>query len=223
MDLAPLQPAAPIEEPMPLVLASASPRRQALLQQIGITPALIHPAETDETPRRRELPRAYALRVAEEKAQAVAALYPGACVLAADTVVARGRRILPKAETEAQAGACLDLLSGARHVVLTAVVVIAPGGGLRRALSRTIVVFKHLAAAERAGYLASGEWQGKAGGYAIQGLAAAYIRRIDGSYSGVVGLPLAETAALLAPLGLFQPSPPAAHTACPEKTGSGPQ
>jgi len=185
----------------PLILASASPRRLELLHQIGIRPDRIVPAEIDETPLRGELPVAYARRVAAAKAVTVVARHPGAFVLAADTVVACGRRILPKAEDEATARACLSLLSGRRHRVLGAVELVAPDGRLSRRLVTTVVRFNRLTAEEIAGYLASGEWQGKAGGYAIQGRAAAFAPAIIGSYSNVVGLPLAETSAMLRGLG----------------------
>jgi septum formation protein len=158
----------------------------ALLSQIGITPADLEPANLDETPIKGELPRDHARRLARAKAEAVAACRPDTFVLAADTVVALGRRILPKAEDEATARRCLELLSGRRHAVR---------------LVTTAVKVKRLSNAEIARYLASGEWRGKAGGYAIQGRAAAFIPAINGSYSNVVGLPLAETAALLAGLG----------------------
>src|SRR5690606_21117312 len=177
----------------PLVLASASPRRLQLLQQVGFPPALIDPADADETPRRRELPHHYARRMAREKLDAVAARHPGAFLLAADTVVAVGRRILPKAESEAQARRCLELLSGRRHRVLGAVAVQAPDGRRAEALVTTAVVFKRLSKQELERYLASGEWRGKAGGYAIQGAAAAFIPKIIGSYPNVVGLPLVRS------------------------------
>jgi septum formation protein len=185
----------------PLVLASASPRRLALLNQIGIMPDDLEPAALDETPLKGELPRDHARRLARAKAETVAARRPGAFVLAADTVVALGRRILPKAEDEATARRCLEQLSGRRHAVLGGVEVIAPDGRTGRRLVTTAVKMKRLTPAEIDGYLASGEWQGKAGGYAIQGRAAAFIPAITGSYSNVVGLPLAETAALLTGLG----------------------
>ena len=188
----------------PLVLASASPRRLALLRQIGIEPAAVDPAEIDETPLKGELPRAHVQRLAQAKAAAVAARQPGAFVLAADTVVALGRRILPKAEDEATARRCLEQLSGRRHGVLGGVVVIAPGGRIGLRLVATAVRLKRLTGSEIDRYLESGEWQGKAGGYAIQGRAAAFIPAINGSYSNVVGLPLAETAALLAGLGYLR-------------------
>lgn len=185
----------------PLVLASASPRRLDLLSQIGIWPDAVLPADLDETPHPRELPPIHAARLARAKAEAVACLRPDAFVLAADTVVACGRRILPKAETEAEAARCLGLLSGRRHRVLTGIALILPGGSRKERLVETAVRFKRLSHEETRRYLESGEWRGKAGGYAIQGLAAALIPWISGSYSNVVGLPLAETAALLAGAG----------------------
>jgi septum formation protein len=190
-------------QPTPsLVLASASPRRVDLLRQVGIEPGAIDPADIDETPGPRELPRPYALRMAKAKLAAVAGRHPGAVVLAADSVVACGRRILPKAEREDEARRCLDLLSGRRHRVLGGVAVAAPDGTVRTRLVETVVTFKRLAPAELEAYLASGEWQGKAGGYAIQGSAARFVSFLSGSYSNVVGLPLFETTALLAAAGL---------------------
>ncbi len=186
-----------------LVLASASPRRLALLAQIGVTPDHIAAQDIDETPRRDELPRSHAERLAREKADA--ATHPGRFVLAADTVVAVGRRILPKAETEAQARACLNLLSGRRHHVFTAVVLVAPEGARSARLSESTVIFARLTEAQILAYLAGGEWRGKAGGYAIQGAAAGFIRALSGSYSGVVGLPLFETAQLLRGRGYLSP------------------
>lgn len=180
-----------------LVLASASPRRLDLLRQIGLQPEAIDPADTDETPAARELPRAYALRMALAKLAVVAPRHPGATVLAADSVVAVGRRILPKAETEAEARRCLALLSGRRHKVLGGVAIAAPDGKVRTRLIETAVRFKRLQQAEIEDYIGSGEWQGKAGGYAIQGRAATFVSFLSGSYSNVVGLPLFETAALL--------------------------
>jgi len=179
-----------------LVLASASPRRLDLLRQIGLEPDAIGPADTDETPALRELPRAYALRMAEAKLAAVMPRHPQAVVLAADSVVAVGRRILPKAETEAEARACLALLSGRRHKVLGGVAV-GSAGKVRTRLVETAVRFKRLERAEVDAYVRSGEWQGKAGGYAIQGRAASFVAFLSGSYSNVVGLPLFETLALL--------------------------
>jgi septum formation protein len=181
----------------PLVLASASPRRLDLLRQVGLEPATIDPADIDETPRAGELPRAYALRMALAKLAVVKERHAGALVLAADSVVVCGRRILPKTEGEAEARDCLARLSGRRHRVLGGVAVAGPDGRVRTRLVETIVRFKRLEAAEIDSYLASGEWQGKAGGYAIQGRAAAFVAFLSGSYSNVVGLPLFETVALL--------------------------
>ena len=191
----------------PLVLASASPRRLELLRQVGIEPATVAPAAIDEAPRARELPAHYARRMAREKAEAMASDHADAFVLGADTVVALGRRILPKAEDEAAARACLERLSGRRHRVLGGLAVIAPDGRRAERLVATVVTFKRLEAREIAAYLASGEWRGKAGGYAIQGRAAAFIPRINGSYANVVGLPLTETLALLTGLGYAPPDP----------------
>ena len=184
-----------------LVLASASPRRLDLLRQIGVEPDHIEPADIDETPLRGELPAGHVVRLAEEKARAVWPRHTDAFILAADTVVARGRRILPKAEDEATARACLALLSGRRHRVYGGVALLTPSGDLatRRIVSQ--VAFKRLSDDEMGSYRASGEWQGKAGGYAIQGRAAALISWVAGSYSNVVGLPLYETAQLLAGRG----------------------
>jgi septum formation protein len=182
-----------------LILASASPRRRELLARLGVEPAAIAPADIDETPCKAESPRDYARRMAREKAEAAAS--DTAHVLAGDTVVAVGRRILPKAEDEATARNCLELMSGRRHRVLSAIALRAPDGSLRERLSETVVVFKRLSEDEMAAYLASDEWNGKAGGYAIQGAAEGLIRRIDGSHSGVVGLPLYETRALLKAAG----------------------
>jgi septum formation protein len=181
----------------PLVLASASPRRLDLLRQVGLEPAEIDPADIDETPASRELPRAYALRMATSKLALVAARHPGAVVVAADSVVVCSRRILPKAETEAEARACLGRLSGRRHRVLGAVAVGFPDGNVKTRLVETIVRFKRLEPAEIDDYLQSGEWRGKAGGYAIQGRAACFVDFLSGSYSNVVGLPLFETVKLL--------------------------
>lgn len=183
-----------------LVLASGSPRRLELLRQIGVEPDLIEPADIDETPLDRETPRLLAGRLALAKAEAAAGRHGDAVVLGADTVVACGRRILPKASSEAEARACLKLLSGRRHRVHTAVAVIA-GGVARQRLVTSIVTFKRLSSAEISAYVGAGEWAGKAGGYAVQGRAAMYIRALSGSYSGVVGLPLFETAQLLSGAG----------------------
>ena len=183
-----------------LILASASPRRRELLARLGVVPDSVAPADIDETPLKGELPRVYAERMAREKAEAAAS--DKALVLAGDTVVAAGRRILPKAEDEATARKCLDLLSGRRHRVLSAIALRSPDGTIRERLSETIVVFKRLSSEEIEGYLAGGEWEGKAGGYAIQGAAEGLLKRIDGSHSGVVGLPLFETRALLKSAGV---------------------
>ncbi len=180
-----------------LVLASASPRRRDLLAQAGIVPDVVAPADLDETPRRDESPRAYAQRLAVEKARAVAPDHPGAFVLAADTVVAAGRRILPKAEDEATARRCLELLSGRAHRVFTGVCLVTSEGHERTRMGDARVKVKRLDPDEIEAYLAGGEWHGKAGGYAIQGAAAAFIPAVSGSYTAVVGLPLAETVALL--------------------------
>lgn len=180
---------------MRLLLASASPRRLALLAQIGVTPDEVISTDIDETPRRAEAPRLLAQRLA--RAKAAAAARPDGLVLAADTVVACGSRVLPKAETEDQARACLTMLSGRRHHVLTAIVLATSDGRVLERVCDSVVGFARLTDAQIDGYLASGEWQGKAGGYAIQGRAASHIRFLSGSYSNVVGLPLFETAQLL--------------------------
>ena len=182
-----------------LILASASPRRRELIARLGLTPDAIAPADIDETPAKGELPRDYAKRMAREKAEAAAS--DDGFVLAGDTVVAAGRRILPKAEDEATARKCLELLSGRRHRVLSAIALRAADGAIRERLSETVVMFKRLSGEEIAAYIASGEWDGKAGGYAIQGMAEGLISRIQGSHSGVVGLPLYETRALLKAAG----------------------
>jgi septum formation protein len=185
----------------PLVLASASPRRLELLRQIGIAPEAVDPAEVDETPLKGELPVAYAKRIAALKLETVAARRPDCFVLAADTVVACGRRILPKAEDAATAERCLTLLSGRRHHVLGGIAIAAPDGRRVTRLVDTDVIFKRLSAQEIAAYLHSGEWQGKAGGYAVQGRAAVFVKALSGSYSNVVGLSLYDTAAMLTGLG----------------------
>ena len=190
-----------------LILASGSPRRLALLDQIGIVPDHISPSDIDETPERKERPNVYAVRLAREKAEVAAdraremLSQRDAYVLAADTVVSVGRRIMPKAESFEVAQACLKLLSGRSHLVSTAVVVIGPRGKVRERLVETRVKMKRLSDREIADYLASGEWNGKAGGYAIQGQAGAFVTRLVGSYPAVVGLPLYETAQLLHGLG----------------------
>lgn len=186
-----------------LVLASGSPRRLGLLAQVGIEPDRLMPADVDETPGKRELPRSLARRLSRTKAEvalhrleAEGSLTPQTLVLAADTVVAVGRRILPKAESFEEAEECLALLSGRTHRVFTGIAV-AGAKGARERLVETRVRFKRLSGSEIRDYLSSGEWQGKAGGYAVQGLAAAFVVKIVGSYHGVVGLPLQETLALI--------------------------
>jgi septum formation protein len=197
-------------KPFPkLVLASASPRRLELLRQIGLVPEVVDPAEIDETPLEDETARRLALRLARAKAAACAARHPDAFVLAADTVVAVGRRLLGKPADAADARRMLALLSGRAHRVLTAVAAQAPatqgfGGRAGARLSETRVRFKRLTEAEIAAYLASGEWDGKAGGYGVQGRAGAFAIDLSGSYTGVVGLPLYETLALLTGLGFAE-------------------
>jgi septum formation protein len=183
------------------VLASASPRRLELLRQIGLDPDAVDPAEIDETPVRHELPAVYARRVAHAKADAVRARHDGAFVLAADTVVAVGRRLLPKAEDVDTARACLELLSGRRHRVLGGIALRTPDGRSAERLVVTSVAFKRLTPQERDAYLASGEWNGKAGGYAIQGHAAGFVSFLSGSYSNVVGLSLYDVRQMLNGLG----------------------
>lgn len=190
-----------------LVLASASSRRLELLRQIGIVPDAVDPAEIDEAPLPRELPAAHVVRLARAKAEVVRLRHPDAFVLAADTVVACGRRILGKPEEENEARRFLNLLSGRRHRVYGGFTVVGPGG---RAVTRRVVsqvAFKRLSDAELEAYLATGEWRGKAGGYAIQGRGAALVSWMQGSYSNIVGLPLFETAQLLAGLGYRAPCP----------------
>jgi septum formation protein len=187
-----------------LILASASPRRLALLNQIGIEPEHLVPAHVDETPEKNELPRKLAQRLADQKA--VTAQHKArtmgtadnAIVLSADTVVAVGRRILPKAETMEEASQCLRLLSGRSHRVYTAVTLLTPSGSMRRRLVESRLRFKRLSNRELESYLASAEWRDKAGGYAIQGIAGAFVMKLSGSYTAVVGLPLFETVGLLA-------------------------
>lgn len=181
-----------------LTLVSASPRRRELLSRLGIAADAVMSADIDETPRKNELPRDYATRMAREKAVAVAV---AGHALAGDTVVAAGRRILPKADDEATARACLQLLSGRRHRVFSAIALRAPDGVLRERMSETTVQFKRLSAEEIRHYLAGGEWLGKAGGYAIQGSAEALVQSLRGSHSGVMGLPLYDTRALLRAAG----------------------
>ena len=191
-----------------LVLASASPRRLALLEQAGFKPDLLMPADIDETPLKRETPRRLAIRLANEKARTagetplVKKLGNKTFILAADTVVGLGRRILPKPDTADEAEACLWLLSGRSHWVYSAVTLLAPGGRSWRRCSETKVRFKRLSREDVETYLKSSEWRGKAGGYAIQGAAGAFVAWMRGSYSAVVGLPLAETATLLSGIGI---------------------
>jgi len=186
-----------------LVLASGSPRRLALLNQAGIEPDALRPADVDETPKRGELPRACANRLARAKAEAALAALKlddnlrGAFILAADTVVAVGRRILPKAELADEAAQCLRLLSGRNHRVYTAICLVTPSGAFRQRLVETRVRFKRLTEDDLRGYIASDEWRGKAGGYAIQGIAGSFAVKMVGSYTNVVGLPLYETVTLL--------------------------
>lgn len=191
-------------KPRHFVLASASPRRVELLNQIGIVADAIHPADIDETPAKAETPRAYVQRMARQKAEAVAVLHPESVVLAADTVVAMGRRIMGKPDDQAMAKRYLEQLSGRRHDVMTAVVLISPDGRVMPRLAHSKVRFRRLDEAIITTYLKTDEWQGKAGGYAIQGQAAMWIDWISGSYSGVVGLPLAETAQLLRHVGVLE-------------------
>ena len=188
-----------------LILASASPRRLDLLRQLGVVPDAVQAADIDETPHKRELPRDLAKRLAQAKATRVAEALPTndpAVVIGADTVVACGRRILPRAETEAEARRCLSLLSGRRHRVFGGICVIDAAGRAKLRVVETRVAFKRLSDAEIAAYIASREWRGKAGGYAIQGRAAGFVEWINGSYSNVVGLALFETRALLQGAGL---------------------
>ncbi len=194
-------PKRPVASSHRLVLASASPRRLELLRQVALEPDAVDPAALDETPLKHELPADHAIRLAVAKARAVAARHPGAFVLGADTVIACGRRILPKAEDAATARRCLALLSGRRHRVHGGIALVTPDGKLATRHVQSLVGFKRLTATEIAAYVAGSEWHGKAGGYAIQGIAALFVRQIGGSYSNVVGLPLFETASLLAGQG----------------------
>ena len=180
-----------------LILASQSPRRLSLLSQIGITPDEVSPADINEDPIDGEIPRDHALRLAQEKAAKVAGDNPDAIILAADTVVGVGRRILPKADNLEQAKYCLDLLSGRGHRVFTGVAVIKADGDMLSRVVETRLTMKRLSAPELLSYLDSGEWDGKAGGYGIQGSAEGFISKLIGSYSNVVGLPLFETRNLL--------------------------
>jgi len=189
----------------PLILASASPRRLDLLARLGIVPDRIDPADLDETPRKAEQPRRLAQRLARAKAEAVAARSPGALVLAADTVVGVGRRILGKPGDAAEARRFLDLLSGRRHRVTTGVALVTPDGQLRERVVETTLAFHRLTDAQAEDYVASGEWEGKAGGYAIHQRAEVFVRFLSGSHSNVVGLPLFETAQLLRGVGWLRP------------------
>jgi septum formation protein len=189
--------------PAPFILASASPRRLDLLKRIGIVPDLVDPADCDETPHKGELPITYARRIAAQKAALVAARHPQSVILAADTVVAVGRRILGKAETAEDVRRFLQLLSGRRHRVHSALSIIDVEGIARQRLSTSTLTFKRLSAEEISAYVASGEGLGKAGGYAVQGYAEAYVRALSGSHSGVMGLPLFETRALLIAAGVL--------------------
>jgi septum formation protein len=186
---------------MRLILASASPRRLDLLARIGVEPDAVVPADIDESVPRGELPRQHAIRLAREKALAVAGRNPDALILAADTVVAVGRRILPKVEDESTLRACMKLLSGRRHRVLTGIALALPDRPVRERLVETIIAMKRLSDEEIDYYASHGEWRGKAGGYALQGYGEVYVRHIAGSYSNVVGLPLAETRVLLKSAG----------------------
>lgn len=184
-----------------LILASTSPRRLDLLKQVGIVPDQVAPADIDETPLKSEMPTAYVARLAAEKAAAVSAQHAGCFILAADTTVAVGRRILGKAADEKELRAFLGLMSGRRHRVITGVSIIAPNGKQRTFTVSSVVRFKRLSEADIREYIASNEWQGKAGGYGAQGLAAKYIPFISGSFSNIVGLPIHETAQTLESLG----------------------
>lgn len=186
-----------------LILASGSARRLALLQQVGIEPDHIRPADIDETPQKRETPRALAKRLSFTKAEVAArearidSVFDNSFLISADTVVAVGRRILPKAESTEDAEHCMRLLSGRQHRVYTGVALVTPKGKLRQKVVETRVRFKRLTGRDLDAYLASGEWRGKAGGYAIQGIAGSFVLKLVGSYTNVVGLPLRETMALL--------------------------
>jgi septum formation protein len=184
-----------------LILASASPGRLELLHQAGLSPNKIEPANIDETPLKKESPRRYALRLAQEKADKVAARNPESFIIAADTVILSGTRLIGKAEDEAEAKKTLKILSGKRHVVITAICVMAPDGRKSSRTVETRVKITKLTNAEIEDYIASGEWRGKSGCYALQGRAGRHIEWLNGSYSGVIGLPLAETLRLLKGLG----------------------
>ncbi|MFV3074329.1 Maf family protein [Niveispirillum fermenti] len=185
-----------------LILASGSPRRRELLAQIGLVPDMIDPADIDETPLKDELPPAHATRLSREKAAIVAARHAGAVVLAADTVVGLGRRILPKADDADTARRCLALLQGRRHRVYTGVALVGADGRCWNRVVESQVIFRTLSPAEIDQYIATGDWKGKAGGYAIQGLASLFVRQMGGSYSNVVGLPLTEVSGMLRAAGI---------------------
>lgn len=191
------------DAPAPLILASASPRRLELLARIGVTPGRVAPTDLDETPRKAELPRALAQRLCAAKAQAVDA--PGAFVLAADTVVGLGRRILGKPADAAEARRFLEFISGRRHQVHTGVALRLPDGTLRKRVVTSVLAFQRLTDQQMDAYVETGEWQGKAGGYAIQGRAEMFVRFLSGSHSNVVGLPLFETTQLLRGCGWLRP------------------
>jgi septum formation protein len=186
----------------PLILASASPRRLALLNQIGIIPDYVIPSDIDETPRKNEIPRDLALRLAKEKALATSEK-KGHFIMAADTVVAVGRRILPKAETKQDVSYCLNLMSGRTHTVFTGLAIRTPDGSLKSRVVSTKVKFKNLSSAEKSAYIASDEGLGKAGGYGIQGMADSFVISINGSYSNIVGLSLYDIQAMLTGVGFF--------------------
>jgi septum formation protein len=208
----------------PLILASASPRRYELLTQIGLVPDALLPADLDESPKKSELPRTLAQRLAREKASAVGKIaaarpeFAGFYLIAADTVVSVGRRILPKCELREEARECLRLLSGRAHRVYTGVAVMSARSGLRQKLVETRVRFKRLSEREINAYIETQEWRGKAGGYAIQGRAGAFAIKLVGSYSSVVGLPLYETMSLLSGLGF--PVTGGWNTNLPEPNGA---
>lgn len=182
---------------MTLILASASPRRVDLLAAQGIVPDAVIPADIDETPLKREPPKAMVLRLAKAKAEAIAKNHPDTFILAADTTVAVGRRILGKPENEAEAHAFLNLMSGRNHRVIGGIALITPQGKTITRAVETTVKFKHLSKTETDAYIASGEWQGKAGGYGIQGKAAAFVASINGSYTNIVGLSIYDTMNML--------------------------
>ncbi len=184
-----------------LILASSSPRRKELLAQIGITPDKIIPADIDETLLPNELPRTFALRLSKAKAEKIAFAHPDNFILAADTVVAAGRRVLDKPKDADDARRILEVLSGRRHKVLGGICVIAPNGKIFHRLCETVVSFRRLSKADIEAYIEGMDWEGKAGGYAIQGLAATYVKFISGSHSNIIGLSLYDTAQMLESAG----------------------